>query len=568
MDKNIVEKAHKLLEKDRYFAINAKAYRFYNYFDVDSYALEKSAVCDDDKIKDKTTISVCRKLEKILNEWEGVMVFANSVSVDEKTTCDYLIYWLYDKVKNSSCDDSDIYLVYSKLSDLMESICFKEKKDTYDRKFIKLYDRNVLKNKKELHDFLEYYNFIRPKLDNENLEKTVYCNYIEYIFGVYNKMHKDYNLKCTGLYEEITPFKQKFNNSSKELNYVKEKCQNISEKLVSEVKNEIICLSQEQENEKERKRKELKKKLDASIIEERITIVESSQGKKEKIKLDDDISEKLPSLKIYEELNNDNNIDLNNSYCKNLEINEEKSKKICGKIVKNFKRMVELDNQEQHNEYCLHFVHWIYDEIKNNFGINSNFIYKTPDIIKLSNVQFPINNELSKYGCYYNFNSPINEMKEKTELLDYFQIFDRINNDTTCVNDKCKKNCKYFENINTLYNKHRRSCCTRFHYGAYFDNCLDYFKCDNKYNPKTFISKLKCQIEKSNENTEELDEYTSIDENVILKSLKSLSLVNSPKIKCDGLMCDTFSVIMSFFFSILGILLLLFLFYKVDRNSI
>ncbi|SBT73432.1 hypothetical protein POWCR01_000114500, partial [Plasmodium ovale] len=61
------------------------------------------------------------------------------------------------------------------------------------------------------------------------------------------------------------------------------------------------------------------------------------------------------------------------------------------------------------------------------------------------------------------------------------------------------------------------------------------------YNPKTFISKLKCQIEKSNENTEELDEYTSIDENVILKSLKSLSLVNSPKIKCDGLMCDTFS---------------------------
>lgn len=250
---------------------------------MDSYDFEKSAVCDDGKINDRTTIFVCRKLEKILKEWEDVMVFANSISVDEKTSCDYLIYWLYDKVKNSGCDDSDIYLVYSKLSNLMESICFKEKKDKYDRKFIKLYDRNVLKNKKELHDFLEYYNFIRPKLDNENLEKTVYCNYIEYIFGVYNKMHKDYNLKCTGLYEEIIPFKQKFNNSSKELNYVKEKCQNISEKLVLEVKNEIICLSEEQEKEKERKRIELKKKLDASIIDERITIVESSQGEKEKV---------------------------------------------------------------------------------------------------------------------------------------------------------------------------------------------------------------------------------------------------------------------------------------------
>ncbi|SBT57866.1 PIR Superfamily Protein [Plasmodium ovale wallikeri] len=85
----------------------------------------------------------------------------------------------------------------------------------------------------------------------------------------------------------------------------------------------------------------------------------------------------------------------------------------------------------------------------------------------------------------------INEWKGKENLLDYFKNFDKINNDTICDNNKCRKNYKYVENIKTLYNKHR-SCCIGFHYDRYFDNCLDYFKCDEDYYPRERLSKLNC----------------------------------------------------------------------------
>ncbi|SBT74307.1 PIR protein [Plasmodium ovale] len=558
MDKNIVKTAYKLLEKDiDNTRTGSKLYIFYNYFDnFNTYLLKSSTLCNDGKQIDPSILPVCSKVEKNIQDWNDVLEFAKSLHVNENECCSYFIYWLYNELKDSKSNYLGINLVYSKMSNFLEKNCLKIREKEHDVKFVKVYDKDVIKNKKELYEFLEYYKYLRLNLENEDSYKEQYCKYVKYIFDLYNEMDQDYNSKCSGFYGEMTSFKKKFQNGDGELNFLKSKCPKISKNIILQERSEIPCPSEEIP----------KRKVNTTSVESTVTktiaAVESDSEKSEKIKLYDEISNKLPSLKIYEEFNNEEDLDLDGSYCKNMEIKDEKAKKICAHITKNLKKIVQLENKEQHNEYCLHFVHWVYEKIKKHYGANSGYIYENSDIIKLYEVQFPINNELSKYSCYYNFNSPIIEMKEKTELLDYFQIFDRINNDTICVNDKCKKNCKYFENINTLYNKHRRSCCTRFHYGGYFDNCLDYFKCENKYNPKTFISKLKCQIEKSNKNTEELDEYTPIDENVILKSLKSLSLLNSPKIKCDGLMCDTFSAIMLFFFSLLGLLLLLFLFYK------
>lgn len=114
--------------------------------DYDVYALKRSDVCNDGKIVDLATIAVCHKIEQIIKEWNGVMEFANSDNVNEKTSCAYLIYWLYDNVKDNKCVDSYIYLIYSKWSGSLENICFKDKKDHFDRKFVRLYDRNILKN--------------------------------------------------------------------------------------------------------------------------------------------------------------------------------------------------------------------------------------------------------------------------------------------------------------------------------------------------------------------------------------------------------------------------------------
>ncbi|SBS90582.1 PIR Superfamily Protein [Plasmodium ovale curtisi] len=538
MDKNIVEKVLKLLDKDIIDDKNgSKLYMFYNYFDMDIYSNERNVLCKGENITDPAILTVCRKLDKIFEDWEDILKFAESVNVDKKMCCVYLIYWLHSQVKDINFDYLSINFLYNKLSIFFETN-FKNEKDNYAKSFVKIYDRNVLRNKKELYDFLEYYKYLRLKLDNENSDNTVYCSYIEYIFDVYNKMDRDYNSKCSGFYGEMVPFKEKFISDNNELNYIKRKCPIISKKLVTEVKKSSSCPS---EHEEKVHTEMLLQKRGTPAVKENITKVESPRGTQEKVKLDDDISKKLPSLKIYAELKNGDNANLKISECDMLQIKDAKAKNICANVVKNLKKMTELDYKKEHNEYCLHFVRWLYEEIGKIPGIDWKNIYKNPDITKLFRVQFPINSKSPKYRCYYDFAGDINEWKEKADLLDYFQIFDKINNDTTCVNVKCKKNCTFFENINKLYKKHKKKCCTRFHYGGYFDNCLDYFKCDNKYNPKTFISKLKCQIEKSNENTEELDEPIPIDENVILKSLKSLSLLNFPKIKCNGLMCDTFS---------------------------
>ncbi|SBS99452.1 PIR Superfamily Protein, partial [Plasmodium ovale curtisi] len=422
MDQNVVQEAHKLLEKDGSFATRTEAYILYNYFDRDIYAMKKSSVCDDGKIIDKTTINVCFKLENIIKEWNAVMEFAHSIRVDEEASCGYLIYWLYGKVKDSKCDDSDIYWIYNKLSEPLENICFKDKKDKFGRKFVKLYDRNILKSKKELHDFVEYYKFIKVNVNKNITNKKVYCRYIEYIFDLYHKMNQDHNLKCTGLYEEINHFENTFKHENGELNSLKNICSDISQKLVLEVNNKISCPSEQEENAYKEK---FKKKPAASADSQNFTEIESPKKTQEKIKLEDNISEKLSSLKIYEELNNANNIDFNNSYCKELEINDTKAKNICAHVVKNLKKMTELDYIKEHNEYCLHFVRWIYEEICKIPGIDWKNIYKNPDITKLFRVQFPINSKSPKYRCYYDFAGNINEWKEKADLLDYFQIFDK-----------------------------------------------------------------------------------------------------------------------------------------------
>ncbi|SBS89131.1 PIR Superfamily Protein [Plasmodium ovale curtisi] len=220
----------------RNITTRTKVHTLYNYLDYDVYALKRSDVCNDGKIVDLATIAVCHKIEQIIKEWNGVMEFANSDNVNEKTSCAYLIYWLYDNVKDNKCVDSYIYLIYRMNTKM--ACPSEEKKNAYKKKF---------------------------------LEKS-----------------------------------------------------------------------------------------SAIAVREKVTVVKSPK-----------------------------------------------------------------------------------------------------------------------------------ETQEKANLLDYFQNFDKINNDTICVNDKCRNNYKYFENIKTLYNKHR-SCCIGFHYDHYFDNCLDYFKRDEGYDSRERLSKLNC----------------------------------------------------------------------------
>lgn len=49
-------------------------------------------------------------------------------------------------------------------------------------------------------------------------------------------------------------------------------------------------------------------------------------------------------------------------------IKDTKAKDICERVVKDLKKKAEIENKEEHNEYFLLFVFWIYEEIEKKFG--------------------------------------------------------------------------------------------------------------------------------------------------------------------------------------------------------
>ncbi|SBT00318.1 PIR Superfamily Protein [Plasmodium ovale curtisi] len=147
----------KLVEDDT-FLRNVQLNKFYNYFNL-SYGGYVNNYRKYDNILENIMHyamyigALNNKLQLILNDWNKL--FQNSEkSYKNINYCDYLNYWLYDKLINTNLDS------------------------------------NI--KKKTLFEFFEYYDSIKDKLRNKmNKKNNQYCDYIRDSFKLYNEMKKE-----------------------------------------------------------------------------------------------------------------------------------------------------------------------------------------------------------------------------------------------------------------------------------------------------------------------------------------------------------------------------------------
>ncbi|EDL43210.1 hypothetical protein, conserved [Plasmodium vivax] len=221
MTENIPESTLKLLENEDDFKNKAPLYILYDKLNSVSNTYNISTSCT--KLNSNNVIQPCRVLEETLKKWteDGTLINHETV-IDDNTYCTYMVYWLYGKIIDNKFNNSDIYWLYSNVLKLLKSKCPKDRKSNIK----KLYNINILKNKKELYDFLEFYDTIEGIVkQKEYAHIKDYCEYIKYIFNLFNNIHQDYNSIQSGYYdEEIKKFEEKFKNVEDKLSILSKSC--------------------------------------------------------------------------------------------------------------------------------------------------------------------------------------------------------------------------------------------------------------------------------------------------------------------------------------------------------
>ncbi|SCO70978.1 VIR protein [Plasmodium vivax] len=502
-DKNIVEDVLQLLKQNVKFKDESKLFKFYDNLNTSYGNQEKSGLCNENK---NIVVRRCRDNDEIIKKWgDRILSLFNSHGINSSNLCDYAFYWLYGKLVEYNFNFSGITLVYDKLSSFMKSKCFEKKEEDFNIK--KVYDLKALKNKKELYDFVEYYKILNDIWNDENGDnKRTYCEYTKYILELFKEMGKK---KCSSIYEyEIKHFEKEIIDNGQEFLLKLKKCPDVEFDQELFKKNEVPCIKGN----------------------EQTNISENVLGE-------------LSSYDIYKKLNNEDSINNYDSYCTNIGTtggNTSDVKKLCQKIVRNLINMYEIQDKEKRNECCLYFNYWLHDQIKSIFGTNldNNNNYKS-HVPKLLELQFLINNKLSRHDCYYSFNNKLDEWEEIMHLLYYYKNYDTIASKASSGEHEPKKYCDYFNKIKKLFEKHINYCCTCFTNPSEYclSNCPKYFKCEKQYYPIDLIEKLRCAIEAPTESAETLFKSVRVDHKAYLLSnqsnnpQKSKSIESSKSIK-------------------------------------
>ncbi|KMZ88716.1 hypothetical protein PVBG_05572 [Plasmodium vivax Brazil I] len=234
---------HKLLAT---FKENSNLYKFYSNFNIkidDSYDYYKKC----SNITESTRNNNCHTVNQITEEWKNKF---NNFSPDTNNVtepCYLLVLWIYDRIKGCNSNNfciSWFYVLLKKILD--ESECcnkavVKDKdKDIHicKSKYIKTFNLDVLKNKRDLYDFLEYYDNIKRKsaqIFKQN--KKEYCDYINYIFTLYHKLEEEVGQRGLPLiYEkELNIFRKKFSEDN-ELSSIKSRC-NINDSIIESIRS-------------------------------------------------------------------------------------------------------------------------------------------------------------------------------------------------------------------------------------------------------------------------------------------------------------------------------------------
>ncbi|CAI7719442.1 PIR protein [Plasmodium vivax] len=275
-----------------------------------------------------------------------------------------------------------------------------------------------------------------------------------------------------------------------------------------------------------------------------------------------DILEELDAYKYYDRFNNKDYSSELNEYCSEIKPSiDDKCEKyiLCAKIETNLKNLYSMDDKKDNKELCLYFTYWLYDQISKAFSNNSNYIVDIRDVNNLFGVIYKINRKFEENKkCYvdYRLKTKVGELKEMKYMHDYFMVFESLKKHSPCKNKNKESCCDYVKHINELYKKYIGNCCTCYFYSKEcHNNCDDYFNCDQKYKPYKLYEAFECEKLGDNEKGfEKVGTPTAIDYYFIhLRSLRP---------QCNSIFCDLFYVAVLSAFSVLGLFLVFFIFYK------
>ncbi|CAI7718054.1 PIR protein [Plasmodium vivax] len=221
---------------------------------------------------------------------------------------------------------------------------------------------------------------------------------------------------------------------------------------------------------------------------------------------------------LYEEFNKENDMEKYKDHCNGITTLNGTYKglsNLCMKLARNLTNVSKLENKEKRSTGCSYFVYWVYEELNKLNSIKSNYSYTNPAI------------------------------KEP------YKVVNRIN-------------MKEF--------KDKGKCCTYFSNGEYSNECPEFFKCNDKYNPYELYVSLSCNSDETRKNFIKVEKPEFIDYYAkdITKKSKEQSLLNrssvthseTPMIADDTPIFDLFYTFVLAAFGLLGASLFFFVFYK------
>ncbi|SCA83452.1 VIR protein [Plasmodium vivax] len=437
MNSSIVEKALDLLKDDDEFSTKPKLHLAYEKFNQQESC--KSNKCE--KVENpknpetqfnKEIVNLCCKVENILKILDTSCLendeFAN------KNCCDYLLYWLYGEIIKGKYNAFSIHWLYDKIQTLLE-----ENNSSSDRKvkcnesFMRIFDMEKLTNKKILFDFLSYYDSVYSILTTgESKNKKEYCQYLDFIFYIYSKIHEGYHSKTIKAYDnEINGFQEKL--KSNHYNILKSKCLDLSQKSILKHLNAFIHTLNVQQTEY------------SKLISEPFNYGNF---------INYDIFRYIHSYEAKEILARSNTDDMpdHTHYCS--KINEQHAsdyeglKNTCKKFILYFTYLSQ--NIPIDVNYFEYLNYWLNKELKETSTSATDFIRVMDSIL---NYEFPV------YSLYYKFKDKVYNIKEDVfnEMDTLYTLYDNYNKFLTETENenKCEEYVNtclsvYTENENIL----------------------------------------------------------------------------------------------------------------------
>ncbi|SBT00618.1 PIR Superfamily Protein, partial [Plasmodium ovale curtisi] len=485
MSEDTVDQALKLLEEDSTLKENSNLLKFNEKFsDVINNVYDTYKTCSN--LRDDRDKDICKIDEKIKQSLSKSVKEVNPVVIDNRKQCEYLLYWISDKIGECKNNISCMVWLYKKFDSFWKgsSCCEKNDKDECKEKVVKEIDMELLKKKKGLYIFLEYYNKIKNILKEViHEEKNTYCKYVKHMFDLYYFMDNEVNVHIRKKYEkELKYFQQTFKDSD-ELSNLKTEC-NYSHLYAT------------------LHREEYNRNLSLQSNEERFMpiTVDVSESRERALGGMDSILTDEPTYKLYKEFDKEEDDTKIKEYCEKhfteKKAYSEESIKLCKNIVKNFNKLYEFESTIKSGERCLHYQNWVYREIRKMIITKSYYGY-IEDIIKdfldLQNKKITPKSDTKAFCHYYYIFKDLIELNVKLEekdLHDYFKYYASLEKQISRDTTNKEKYRDYLNYISILYIRHKDGwgCCDES-YGV-DPLCRHYLKCEDEYNPSYLLSVL------------------------------------------------------------------------------